>query len=91
MSLEEQKRRNVCVCVCVCVCVRERVGWGGGREGGTCLQHGVTVCIGDVYLQSSKLGIIVVAKIKHLNPCNHDNRYTEAISMVTRAPLTNLA
>ena len=62
-------------------------GGGGGREGGTCLQHGVAVCIGDVYLQSSKLGIIVVAKVKHLNPYNHDNRivrYTEVISMVTR-------
>ena len=60
----------------------------GGRRGGrrACLQHGVAVCIGDVYLQSSKLRIIVVAKIKHLNPCNHDNRYTEVISMVTRAP-----
>lgn len=57
-------------------------------EWNTHLQHGVAVGIGNMYLQTSKLSVIVMAKVKCLNAYNarDDNAYLYTIGLSKGVP-----
>ena len=63
-------------------------GRQGDRRSGGYLQHRITVGIGDVDLQSSKVGVIIVAKVKRLNACREGCGHRAGVRGYIEAYLT---